>query len=140
MKIIFTLILVALLIAIRAFENLWFYDPFILHFKGENYFSNVPDYQLLKLIISTVLRYMLNSFISLLILKIWFTKPLALRFWVFFYLTTGLVLLILFMIILLQLPDFYEAFFYARRFLIQPLWLLILFPAMAYERLQRQKK
>lgn len=140
MKIFFTLVLIVALICIRAFENSFFYDPFIAHFKGTNYFSILPDFQLSKLIICVIIRYLLNTILSLLILKIWFPKPQAFRFWIFFYTTTGILLLMVFALLLKTLPQFYEAFFYVRRFLIQPLFLLILFPAMAYEKLVNQKK
>lgn len=140
MKIFFTSILIVALIGVRAFENSLFYDPFIAHFKGMEYFSTIPHFQLSKLLLAVVFRYLINMTLSLLILKIWFSTMQAFRFGVFFYVSSGLVMLVVFVVLLNKLPHFYEAFFYVRRFLIQPLWLLVLFPAMVYERLQRQKK
>lgn len=140
MKLFFTSLLIVALIGVRAFENTLFYDPFIAHFKGKDYFSTLPDFQLSKLLLAVAFRYLINMVLSLFILKIWFSTMQAYKFWVFFYVSSGLVLLVVFVVLLNKLPHFYEAFFYVRRFLIQPLWLLVLFPAMAYEKLLRQKK
>jgi exosortase F-associated protein len=128
-----TALLLAALIAVRAFEQQLFYDPFIAHFKRANYLVFVPEIDGQKMYLSLILRYLINATLSILLLFVWFPNGSKLLFWIFVYLLAGLLAGILFVVSLRFLPDFYTAFFYIRRLLIQPIWLLLLFPAALLE-------
>jgi len=126
---------VVLLAVIRAFENQLFYDPFLEFFRGTFQNTVLPTYETDRLMISLSLRYWLNTGISLFIIYIVFREKSLLQLsgilYVFFY----VVLLTAFIILLKssKKPD-YMTLFYIRRFLIQPLFLLLFLPAFYYQK------
>lgn len=132
-KYIFIGLLIALLVGVRAFESALFYDPFLEYFKSD--FSNLPlpDVDKAFWLTSTALRYVLNSGISILIIHLAFGKRDVTTFSAILY---GLFLA-------LALPALYGAYvyfpeqkmalFYLRRFLIQPLLLLLFLPAFYFQ-------
>jgi exosortase F-associated protein len=134
-KIIAVGILFVLLVAIRAFEDYLFYDPFSLYFKNDYLSLPFPVFNSLSLLISMGVRYGLNSIISLLIIycliKDWELTKFAAVIYVFFF-----VLLITAFFVLVLFTDQYNNFvvFYVRRFLIQPLLLLLFIPAIFYQK------
>jgi exosortase F-associated protein len=134
-KIIAVGILFVLLVAIRAFEDYLFYDPFSLYFKNDYLSLPFPVFNSLSLLISMGVRYGLNSIISLLIIyclfKDWGLTKFAAVIYVFFF-----VLLITAFFVLVLFTDQYNNFvvFYVRRFLIQPLLLLLFIPAIFYQK------
>lgn len=134
LRIVLILILGAFLISVRAFENNWFYDPFITHFKQENYLLTVPKFDFLKLFLHLLFRYFINSFASVLILWLIFDAQIV-RFLTLLYLLFALLLFAIYMVLVnFYLPDTYTLFFYVRRFLIQPILLFVLIPAIFYGR------
>jgi len=134
-KIIAVGILFVLLVAIRAFEDYLFYDPFSLYFKNDYLSLPFPVFNSLSLLISMGMRFGLNSIISLLIIyclfKDWGLTKFAAVIYVFFF-----VLLITAFFVLVLFTDQYNNFvvFYVRRFLIQPLLLLLFIPAIFYQK------
>lgn len=134
-KIIAVGILFVLLVAIRAFEDYLFYDPFSLYFKNDYLSLPFPVFNSLSLLISMGVRFGLNSIISLLIIyclfKDWGLTKFAAVIYVFFF-----VLLITAFFVLVLFMDQYNNFvvFYVRRFLIQPLLLLLFIPAIFYQK------
>lgn len=128
-------ILFVLLIAIRAFEDYLFYDPFSLYFKNDYLSLPFPVFNSLSLLISMGMRFGLNSIISLLIIyclfKDWGLTKFAAVIYAFFF-----VLLITAFFVLVLFTDQYNNFivFYVRRFLIQPLLLLLFIPAIFYQK------
>jgi exosortase F-associated protein len=136
--ILFSFLLLAL---IRAFQTELFTDPFIAFFKG-NYASKPPPIlDEISLYINTAFRYFLNTVVSLFAIYIAFPKKSILKFSVVFYVFAFVVLMTVKIILIQQLqPDLYSTFFYVRRFLIQPLFVIILLPAFYYqEKLQTEK-
>lgn len=126
-------VLIFCLILIRKYENSLFHDPFLAYFKGDFYNSVFPQYDLSKVTLNILFRYFLNSLISLII--IWFL------FWNLKYVKFSSIVLGVFSIILLPIYIYFienefnlgeNIGFYVRRFLIQPLLLLILIPAFFY--------
>ena len=75
--------LLLLLIAIRAFENTIFYDPFLVYFKSG--YSNLPLPQTnpIKLFLSLGFRFYLNSMISLALLYVIFKDNKIINFLIF---------------------------------------------------------
>lgn len=136
-KIVVCLVLICLLVAIRAFETTLFYDPFIAYFKAE--FSNLsyPQYDSILLFLNLISRYAMNSVLSVLILYVIFEDISMVKF-------SG-VLLLFFLVILLFLQflllNYFDenqkmVLFYVRRFIIQPIFLLLFIPAFYYQKKQ----
>lgn len=134
-KIIAIGLLVFLLVAIRALEDLIFYDPFSLYFKNDYLSLSFPKFDTLLLFLNLSLRYGLNSLISLAIIyclfKDWEITKFATVLYCFFF-----VILCVVFFGLILFTDQYNNFilFYVRRFLIQPLFLLLFVPAFYYQK------
>lgn len=134
-KIALIILLFCLLVLIRFFENTLFYDPLITFFKG-NYLHNQPPVLFEgKLVGFTILRYAMNTVISLAVIYVAFRDWQLLKFSLIFYGVALVVLVLLFLYFLNNLgPENYFIFFYVRRFLIQPLFILLLLPAFYYQK------
>jgi len=128
-KTIVLLCLVLLLILVRAMENHLFYDPLLAYFKGLHLTQPLPNINTFKLFISYSFRFLLNSFISLAILKTTFYKQVNLKQLTIFFTITFSILIILFFSMLFYHVEMGNLIlFYVRRFIIQPIFVLILFP------------
>ena len=122
-------LLVLVLASIRIFEESLFYDPFLNYFKAD--FSNfpLPDVEKLKLFVSLSFRYLLNSIVSIVFIQIAFkdlsfTKFASILFGILF-----IILIIAFYGVLVFYANENKLeLFYVRRFLIQPLFLLLFIP------------
>jgi exosortase F-associated protein len=127
-----------LLVLIRFFEDRLFYDPYLLFFENDYLYIDSPRRETLKLVLFTTLRYVLNSLISLGILYVVFKDSSVVKFAALIYGVAYLLLLapFLYYVINPRQADYY-LFFNVRRFLIQPLILLILLPAFYYSKIKR---
>lgn len=135
-KIAFIIVLFFALVLVRAFENILFYDPFIAYFKDGYLYDPIPVFSGSKLLLSLCFRYGLNMMISLLIIYVAFQNKGFLIFSLKFYIIAFFVLTITFLIILKgELAHGYLFAFYVRRFLIHPLFVLLLLPAFYYKQL-----
>lgn len=128
---------VLLLALIRFFETQLFYDPFIAYFKSDYLQLPFPDFSFLKLMFYTLLRYVLNSGLSLAIIYLIFKDVRLTKFALLLYSILGILLLTT-LIILLSFFDEKSNFvlFYVRRFLIQPLFLVLFVPAFYFQKKQ----
>ena len=134
-RIIVGLVLVLLLILIRAFENQLFYDPFLSYFKSE--YTNVafPKINTIKLFLSLGFRYYLNSIISLGLLYLIFNEFKLVKFSTFLYVLLGSIVMISFFFVLIKLGESSKmTLFYIRRFIIQPIFLMLFIPAFYYQK------
>ena len=131
----FGCILILFLIAIRAFENTLFYDPFLNYFKSEYTNLAFPKINTVKLFLSLGFRYYLNSMISLAFLYLIFKDAKIVKFSMVLYVLLGSILMISFFFILLKLGESNKmTLFYIRRFIIQPLFLMLFLPAFYYQK------
>lgn len=118
------------LVLIRYFEDYLFYDPYLLFFKNDYLYMDYPRREVLKLTLFTSLRYALNSAISLGILYLVFRDRGILKFSAILYAASYVVLLFMFLFFVINpKQEDYYLFFNLRRFLIQPIILLVLLPA-----------
>lgn len=126
------------LILIRAFEDDLFYDPFLSFFKTDYQNKPLPDLNSFLLFLNLVLRYALNTVFSLIIIKLLFNERQLVVFSGYLFLALFLILIIVFFGLLhfSNQPD-YLILFYIRRFLIQPLFLVLFIPAFCYQKLSR---
>lgn len=134
-KFLSVLLLVALFAVIRAYEDNLFYDPFLNYFKSDFNKLPLPKYDLLNLNVSIVFRYGLNMGISIAILYVLFKDIEMIKFvsilYVFFFF---LLILSFFGIIYFYESHNNGVLFYVRRFLIQPIFILLFVPAFYYQK------
>ncbi len=133
-RIIGILVLVFLLITVRIYETTLFYDPFTHYFKNDYLHKVLPEYDSLKLFGNIVYRYVLNAILSLGIIYLVFLDKKHLKFAIQFYGIALLVLSLLLNIMLQTQSISYLPIFYVRRFLIQPIFVLLLIPAFYYQK------
>ncbi len=138
MKIFFKLLIILglflLLVLVRFFEDKLFYDPLIAFYESDFKTKPPPVFDEWQLILNTIFRFWLNSLISLVILFIAFQKKSILNFSFYFYVLAFLILILPFSWLVFNLsPDYYFTLFYIRRFLIHPLFILLLLPAFYYQ-------
>lgn len=133
-KIGWMLFLIFLLVLIRAFEETLFYDPFLDYFKSEYAHLEFPKINIVKLFFSLGIRFYLNSMISLFLLYVIFKDKEMVKFTAFLYMVLGSILMIGFMFTLTFFHHEKMILFYIRRFLIQPIFILLFLPAFFYQR------
>jgi|SRR5690606_14574398 len=130
------------LILVRKYEDLLFYDPFLSYFKGDYLNSEFPDYDLTKISLHIFFRYFLNSILTLGIIGLLFWNKKYIKFTALVLLGFLVILLPIYLYMIENQFSIGENLgFYIRRFLIQPMILLILIPAFYYQKfLENQKK
>lgn len=139
-KMILLLVLFGMLILIRAFENELFYDPYLTFFENDYLYIDNPRREIFKLTMFTGLRYVLNSVISLGIIYLFFKNKSMVKFSALIYGVAFVFFLSLFLYFVIHpKQEDYYIFFNIRRFLIQPLILLLLVPAFYYYKLKLKK-
>lgn len=139
-RIIIIIFLFFVLVLVRAFELQLFYDPFIEYFKNDYLYDPVPVFSGSKLLLDLIFRYGLNSFVSLVIIYVAFQNKNFLIFSIKFYIIAFVILSIVFFIILKgELAHGYLFAFYVRRFIIHPLFVLLLLPAFYYKQLKARE-
>jgi exosortase F-associated protein len=95
----------------------------------------LPDFEILKLTLNLFLRYFVNTLLSISIIYLLFQNKMHVKIASFLYLILFVVLIIIFSVLLYgsDKPD-YLLLFYVRRFLIQPILLLLLIPAFYFQK------
>jgi len=137
-KFILVGILVLLLVLIRAFEDVLFYDPYLTFFENDYLYVDSPRREVAKLVLFTSLRFILNTVISLAILYVVFKDKSIIKFSLLLYSVAYVLLLIPFLYFVINpIQEDYYLFFNIRRFLIQPIGLILLLPAFYYFNLNR---
>jgi len=137
-KYILLLLLIGLLVLIRVFENDLFYDPYLVFFQNDYLYIDSPRREIFKLTMFTSLRFLMNTIVSLFILFVMFRDKSIVKFSAVIY-SIAFVLLILLFLYFVSDPkrEQYYLFFNVRRFLIQPIIIILLLPAFYYNRLKQ---
>ncbi len=135
-------ILVVMLASIRFYERTVFYDPLISFYNTPDYLSHkIPDFKIGKLLLNTFFRYLLNSIISILILAVAFVDRNIVKFSaVLFLLLLGIAGAVFTYLIFTIENEHFLALFYVRRFLIHPVFILVLLPAFYYYRMNYRRR
>lgn len=137
-RILLAILLIVALVAVRYFEEKIFYDPLTRYFY---YFkAKFPSFNETKLYSHIFLRYMINLLLTVLIIKVIFWKQKYVKFTI----VVGIIgLIILLPLYAYQLQKHLiwgdMIFFYVRRFLIQPMFLIILIPCFYYQEIINKK-
>ncbi|NMH27560.1 exosortase F system-associated membrane protein [Flavobacterium silvaticum] len=127
------------LLCIRGFETSLFYDPLHDYFRNDYLTEELPAFDLLPLTLSLSLRFLINSALSLLIIRLLFPNQ-KITWLAILYAILFLILVPMFFSVLAFWPENRFALFYIRRFLIQPLFLLLFVPALYYQQTVGLKK
>lgn len=134
-RIISTIILFGLLFVVRAYEMDLFYDPLIVYFQNDYLYKPLPELDSWSLVVDMLLRYSINSVISLGIIYMIFYNKKYVKFAGFMYMLAFMIMILIFS---MQLRTNFESGylfpFYIRRFIVHPLFLLILLPAFFYHK------
>ncbi|WP_242118283.1 exosortase F system-associated membrane protein [Aestuariivivens sediminicola] len=131
------IVLIGFLILIRVFENELFYDPYLVFFQNDYLYIDNPRREVFKLTLFTGLRYWLNSSISLGFIHIFFRDKNMTKFSAFVYIMAFVILVFIYLYFVINpRQEDYYMFFNVRRFLIQPIILLLLVPALYYHKLK----
>ena len=131
-------VLVLLLVLVRAYEDVLFYDPYLVFFENDYLYIDNPRREIAKRVFFTSLRYLVNTLLSLGIIYCAFKDKQMIKFSTIIYGIAYVCFLIpfLYFVINPRQEDYY-LFFNVRRFLLQPLILLLLLPALYYYKLKR---
>lgn len=138
LSIFFILILLSLIILIRAQENNLFYDPFLQYFKQIFQNKALPEYNFLLLIFNYFVRFGFNTLLSLAIIYLIFKDLKIIKLLSFLYLAIFIILIIILLFLLyFKNPEYNFALFYVRRFIIQPVFLILFVPAIYFQRINK---
>lgn len=125
-----------LLLLIRGYEDVLFYDPLLEYFKSDYKNFPLPEMNLVKLSLHIGFRFLLNSLISLGILWVIFkdSEVIKLSVWIYGFLFFLLFSAFFLVIYFSEGVQNQLSVFYIRRFLIQPILLLILLAAFYFQK------
>ena len=127
------------LISVRIFEEKLFYDPLLDYFHNANR-TTLPPLNTLNLFVNVMFRFLLNLLLTVFIVKMIFWKQNYVKFTIIVGIITLAILLPLYAYMVNNGLNFGETiFFYVRRFLIQPMLLIILIPCFYYQEIQHKK-
>lgn len=128
-----------ILVAIRYFEH-YFYDPLQTYFEYDYLHAKLPEINTAKLFFHIFLRYLLNAIISIGIIWVAFRKKNYVNFSSYFFLFAFIVLIIAFWFTLqTRFENYYLFGFYVRRFLIHPVFIIVLLPAFYYQHKKQRR-
>jgi exosortase F-associated protein len=131
-------LLFLLLVAIRAYEDSLFYDPFLNYFKSNYVILPLPKINTLQLFFGLSFRYFLNTMLSLAMIYTLYQDSTMIKFASVLYFLFFVILVIGFFMVLFYFGEANKmALFYIRRFLIQPIFLLLFVPAFYYQKQNR---
>ncbi len=132
------LFLVGLLVLVRAFENQLFYDPFLDFFKTDFAKLRLPSFNSFRLFLGLFSRYTLNTAISLGIIYILFKDVTMVKFaFALYYFFFMILMAAFFYIVYYANENSNWILFYVRRFLIQPIFVLLFIPGFYYQKKNR---
>ncbi len=136
---IFVGILFVLLFLVRGFATTLFYDPLIIYFQDDYLHTTLPEINTWHLIVSMFFRYVINTLISIGIIYLLFKRKEYVKFAVFFYMLAFMILILFFVFLIRDtFESGYLLPFYVRRFIIHPLFLLLLIPTFYFQQLNKK--
>ena len=124
-----------LLLLIRFFENQLFYDPLLEFFKKDFLNLPFPEVDSFKLFLGLLFRFSLNTSLSLAIIYILFKDISMVKFaFTLYHIFFTILILSFFFIVYFTNDNNNWLLFYIRRFLIQPLFLLLFLAGFYYHK------
>jgi exosortase F-associated protein len=135
LRILITIVLFGLLILVRAYESELFYDPLIIYFQNDYLHLPVPEIDSWHLVVDMLFRYSINSVITIGIIYMIFKKKKYVKFAGFTLMLAFMIMIVIFSLLLrTNFESGYLFPFYIRRFIVHPIFLMILLPAFYYYR------
>ena len=123
------------LIGVRMVEESLFYDPFLNYFHAADKNAQFPDFAWAKLIINYIFRFSLNLILSAFVVHLVFkNKEWTMQAVVLMLLVFAITFPIYLYCIHTKFEIGYLFSFYMRRFVIQPLTLLLIIPLFYYRK------
>ena len=123
------------LIGVRMVEESLFYDPFLNYFHAADKNAQFPDFEWAKLIINYIFRFSLNLILSAFVVHLVFkNKEWTMQAVVLMLLVFAITFPIYLYCIHTKFEIGYLFSFYMRRFVIQPLTLLLIIPLFYYRK------
>ncbi|MEM0519501.1 exosortase F system-associated membrane protein [Aequorivita flava] len=140
LNIVSIVVLAGFLVLIRAFEHTLFYDPLLSFFEVDYKSMPLPQMDTFALQTGVALRFLLNTIISLAIIWQVFKDKEIIKFSLLLYSLLFVLFFMIFSFIIFTSEESSGHFvlFYVRRFLIQPLFLLLLVPAFYFQKYKTQ--
>lgn len=130
------IVLLVLLVLVRVFQEQLFYDPLLAFFKTESEF--LPEYNSFKLFLGLLFRYTLNTLLSLGIIYLIFRDKAILKLCTYLYIAFFIIFTLALFVIMNADDVNLLLLFYIRRFIIQPLFLILFIPAFYYQKKLRE--
>jgi len=137
---LYIVVLVFFLASVRAFEDVLFYDPLLAYYKVDFMSRPLPPLDMPKLIFHLLLRYGINVMFSLAVLFVIFKKRDVVVFAAGMYAVFFVIAVLAFLVAIEAFPDDKMLLFYVRRFLIQPLLLLLFIPGFYFQEQSKNNK
>lgn len=132
------LLFVLSFVLIRVYEDNLFYDPFLNYFKSDFNDLPLPIYNSFRLFLSLLFRYGLNMVLSLGLIFTLFKDLGMVKFASFLYVIFFALLVFSFYATIVIYDEHNNMMlFYVRRFLIQPIFILLFIPAFYYQKLSK---
>lgn len=123
------------LISIRMLEDQFFYDPFLYYFHEANKHAEFPTFEWMKLVLNYIFRFLLNLIFSAIVVHFIFkNKEWTLQAIILMLIVFAITLPIYLYCIHTKFEVGYLFSFYMRRFVIQPLTLLLIIPLFYYRK------
>lgn len=127
------LLIIVLLIFVRLFESELFYDPLLAYFKATYMQMDLPEMNYQMLFLNITFRYFINTILSLALLYVIFKDLGMIKFTAFLYLIFFVVLISILLFTLSNEDPDKMLVFYIRRFLIQPIFILLFIPGFLFQ-------
>ena len=132
-RIITTIVLFGLLFLVRAYEEALFYDPLIEYFQNDYLYKPIPEINSWHLVVDMLFRYSINSILTIGIIYMIFRKKKYVKFAGFLLMFSFMIMIVVFSLLLrAKFESGYLFPFYIRRFIVHPIFLMILLPAFYY--------
>ncbi len=134
------ILLIVALLGVRAFERQLFSDPLLDFYKYSISQKALPLINFSSLIANYLFRYFLNSTISVAIIFVVFRSWKQIKFASILYVLFFIILMVVMLALLcIEGEQLYLIIFYIRRFIIQPLFLILFLPAFYYQKLLQKR-
>lgn len=138
LRFVWASLFIFLLVLVRVFENYLFYDPFLNFYKSDFNSLPFPNYNSFYLFLGLLFRFGLNTLISLGLIYVLFKDVGMVKFSSILYVLLFVILIFSFYLIVnISGVDNKLLLFYIRRFLIQPIFVLLFIPAFYFQRVNK---
>jgi len=129
LRVVLVVFLFFCLIMVRALQAELFYDPLQDYFQNDYLYLPIPNIENKKLFFSYFSRYSINTILSMIILRVAFGNDSFSKTVLLFYVFAFVLLSsVFFGLIFFQIDLGHLFLFYLRRFIIYPVFVLVLLP------------